>query len=125
MLKVKIAEVSRDLLKQVGVNLLSRDPTSGFQFGIGQGSPGTFGPAARRMALRLPPKSFNILASGTTLGMAGHLLGLDLLSTLNLAETDGLATILAEPTLTALSGKPRASSRAVSFRSLSRNLSAQ
>ena len=36
-LKVRIAEVNRSLLKQVGVNLLSSDPTSGFQFGIGQG----------------------------------------------------------------------------------------
>jgi pilus assembly protein CpaC len=106
MLKVKIAEVSRDLLKQVGVNLLSRDPTSGFQFGIGQGSPGTFGsPASPDGSTAATPKSFNILASGTTLGMAGHILGLDLLSTLNLAETDGLATVLAEPTLTALSGE--------------------
>jgi pilus assembly protein CpaC len=110
MLKVKIAEVSRDLLKQVGVNLLSRDPTSGFQFGIGQGNPGTFGSGAvpgpnGSVTTPAVPKSFNILAAGTTLGMAGHLLGLDLLSTLNLAETDGLATVLAEPTLTALSGE--------------------
>jgi Flp pilus assembly secretin CpaC len=37
-LQVKIAEVSRGLLKQVGVNLLSRDTTSGFQFGISRGS---------------------------------------------------------------------------------------
>ena len=89
------------------MNLLSRDPTSGFQFGIGQGSPGhVWVRQVRRTALRLPRQSpFNILASGTTLGMAGHLLGLDLLATLNLAETDGLATILAEPTLTALSGE--------------------
>jgi Flp pilus assembly secretin CpaC len=35
---VKIAEVSRDLLKQVGMNLFSTDPTSGFQFGINQGA---------------------------------------------------------------------------------------
>ena len=109
MLKVKIAEVSRDLLKQVGVNLLSRDPTSGFQFGIGQGNPGTFGAAAvpgqNGSVTPAVPKSFNILATGTTLGLAGHLLGLDLLSTLNLAETDGLATVLAEPTLSALSGE--------------------
>src|SRR4029077_13786151 len=34
-----------------------------------------------------------------------HLLGLDLLSTLDLAENDGFATILAEPNLTALSGE--------------------
>jgi pilus assembly protein CpaC len=92
-LKVKIAEVSRDLLKSVGVNLLAKDTTSGFQFGIGQGSnPGSNG-------------TFNIASTGTTLGAAGHLLGLDLLSTLNLAATDGYATILAEPNLTALSGE--------------------
>jgi pilus assembly protein CpaC len=98
-LKVKIAEVSRDLLKQIGVNLLSRDTTSGFQFGIGQGNPGTFGTAANGT------KTFNIASAGTTLGAAGHLLGLDLLSTLNLAATDGYASILAEPNLTALSGE--------------------
>jgi pilus assembly protein CpaC len=103
-LKVKVAEVSRDLLKQVGVNLLSRDPTSGFQFGIGQGSAGTFGSAASGSTAAIP-KSFNIANAGTTIGAAGHLLGLDLLSTLNLAETDGLVTVLAEPTLTALSGE--------------------
>ena len=103
-LKVKIAEVNRDLLKQVGVNLLSRDTTGGFQFGIGQGNPGTFGSPASGTTPAVP-KSFNIASTGTTLGAAGHLLGLDLLSTLNLAETDGMVTTLAEPTLTALSGE--------------------
>src|SRR5215218_4405385 len=103
-LQVKIAEVSRDLLKQVGVNLLSRDPTSGFQFGIGQGVPGTFGSPGSGDTPAVP-KSFNVLPTGTTLGAAGRLLGLDLLSTLNLAQTDGLVTNLAEPTLSALSGE--------------------
>lgn len=43
-LHVKIAEVSRELAKQVGVNLLSRDQTGGFLFGIAQGrSIGTIG----------------------------------------------------------------------------------
>jgi pilus assembly protein CpaC len=36
-LHVKIAEVSRELMKQVGVNLLSRDTTGGFLFGLAQG----------------------------------------------------------------------------------------
>ncbi len=36
-LHVKIAEVSRDLVKQVGINLMSRDTTGGFLFGISQG----------------------------------------------------------------------------------------
>jgi pilus assembly protein CpaC len=94
-LKVKIAEVNRTLLKQIGVNLLSRDTTGGFQFGIGQGNPGTIGPG----------NTFNVGNLGTTLGAAGNLFGLDLLGTLELAETDGFVTTLAEPNLTALSGE--------------------
>ena len=97
-LKVKIAEVNRSLLKQIGMNILSRDTTGGTAFGIGQGNPGTFNPTG-------PGGKFNILGTGTTLGIAGKLFGLDLLSTLNLAANDGLVTTLAEPTLTALSGE--------------------
>jgi pilus assembly protein CpaC len=104
MLKVKIAEVSRSLVKQIGVNLLTRDSTGGFQFGIGQGNAGTFGSAASGDTAAIP-KSFNIGTTGTTLGLAGKLLGLDILSTLDLSENDGLVTTLAEPTLTALSGE--------------------
>jgi pilus assembly protein CpaC len=103
-LKVKIAEVSRDVLKQIGVNLLSHDGTGGFQFGVGQGNPGTFGSAASGSTAAVP-KGFNIASVGTTLGAAGKLFGLDLLGSLDLAQTDGLATILAEPNLTALSGE--------------------
>ncbi len=103
-LKVKIAEVSRSLVKQIGVNLLTRDGTGGFQFGVGQGNPGTFGTPAVGETPAVP-KGFNVGATGTTLGFAGKLLGLDILSTLNLSEADGLVTTLAEPTLTALSGE--------------------
>src|SRR3954447_8051171 len=104
MLKVKIAEVSRDVLKQIGVNLLSHDGTGGFQFGIGQGNRGTFGSPATGSTPAVP-KSLNIAAIGTTLGAAGKLFGVDLLGSIDLAQTDGLATILAEPNLTALSGE--------------------
>jgi len=104
-LHVKIAEVNRSLVKQIGLNLLSRDGTTGSQFGIGQGNPGTFGSPAFGTTTPAVPKAFNVIASGTTLGFAGKLLGLDILSTLDLAETDGLVTTLAEPNLTALSGE--------------------
>jgi pilus assembly protein CpaC len=40
-----------------------------------------------------------------SIGLAGRLLGLDLASAIDLAETDGMATTLAQPTLTALSGE--------------------
>ena len=96
-LKVKIAEVSRDLLKQVGMNLLSKDSTSGFQFGIAQGTGATAG-AGGTFAV-------NPLTTGTTIGAAGKLFGLNLAGALDLAETDGLVSTLAEPNLTALSGE--------------------
>jgi len=96
-LKVRIAEVNRTVLKQIGVNLLSSDATSGFRFGIGQGASN----AAGGDPFRVNP----LTIGGTTLGAAGKLFGLDLLGSIDLAEADGLVTILAEPNLTALSGE--------------------
>jgi pilus assembly protein CpaC len=99
-LKVRIAEVNRSLTKSIGVNLFSSDPTSGFKFGIGQGSSGaTSGPGSS------PFDVGSLLTGGTTLGAAGKLFGLDLAGAIDLAAKDGLVTILAEPNLTALSGE--------------------
>ena len=98
MLKVRVAEVNRSILKKIGVNLLSHDSTSGTLFGIGQGNPGTVPTSAGGGV-------FKIAAQGTTLGLAGKLFGLDLLGSLDLAQTDGLVTTLAEPSLSALSGE--------------------
>ena len=109
-LQVKIVEVSRSVATDIGVNLLNRDNSGGFLFGIGQGNAGTIKTVTGSVdpATGIQPGgtayTFNNLA-GTTLGFAGHALGLDILSTLQLAETDGLVTTLAEPTLTALSGE--------------------
>ena len=103
-LRVRIAEVNRSVTKSLGLNLLSRDTTSGFQFGVSQGAAGTFGSPASGDTAAIP-KTFNALAGGTTLGAAGRLFGLDLIGTLDLAAKDGLVTILAEPNLTALSGE--------------------
>jgi pilus assembly protein CpaC len=96
MLKVRIAEINRTLLKSMGVNLLSRDNSGGFLFGIGRGNPGTISGSSG---------TFNISDTATTLGAAGHFLGMDLLGTLDIAANDGVASILAEPNLTALSGE--------------------
>ncbi len=123
-LKVRIAEVNKTFAKNIGFNLLSsRNLGSGFLFGIGQGNPypcvTTFkynpsggaplvvpviDPATGRQAYDTVYK-FNNSATGTTLGGAGRLLGLDLMGTLDLAETQGLAATLANPNLTALSGE--------------------
>src|SRR3546814_11673916 len=43
-LQVRIAEVSKTFIKNFNANLLTRDTTGGFSFGIGSGrSPGTIG----------------------------------------------------------------------------------
>jgi pilus assembly protein CpaC len=112
MLQVRIAEVNRSLARNVGVNILSRDTTGGFLFSLFQGrsagsitdttvpNPIPGGPA-------LPATGFNFSAppSGNAFGAAGHAFGLDLLASLDLGETTGLVTTLAEPNLTALSGE--------------------
>jgi pilus assembly protein CpaC len=100
MLKVKIAEVSRSLVRQLGVNLLSRDSTGGTLFGLAQGNAGTITPGANGNAFDFAKGS-----AGVTFGLARKLLGLDLLATLDLAEGDGLVSTLAEPSLSALSGE--------------------
>ena len=92
-LKVKIAEVSRSLMRQVGVNLLTGDSTGGFNFGVAQGG------------LISTDGKVTIGGAGTILRGAGKLFGMDIVSALQLAEGDGLVSTLAEPNLTALSGE--------------------
>ena len=132
-LQVRIAEVSRSFIKNIGVNITSRDNTGGFQFGIGSGrSPGSLtqgaletfptatlpvpgggtitGPYDVTTGRFVNPRSTTISdvvkgADRTTFGLAGKLLGLDLLSAIDLGETIGQVSTLANPNLTALSGE--------------------
>jgi pilus assembly protein CpaC len=122
-LQVRFAEVSRSLVKSIGVNIRSIDASSGFQFGIGQGrsftpqfNPGTvlgtgtntqfygLDPTTGQIAL-LPGTTVTPTQIGSTLAGAGRFLGLDLLGTLDAGETVGLVSTLAQPNLTALSGE--------------------
>jgi pilus assembly protein CpaC len=124
-LRVRFAEVSRSVVRALGVNLTTDDATSGIKFGVGEGRTNFFKSADTSAALGVgntpgvyypdpnnPGKflkgsgnTINQIANGTTLGLAGRFLGLDLLGALDLAETDGLVTTLAQPNLTALSGE--------------------
>ena len=104
MLKVKIVEVNRSILKKIGVNLLASDPTSGFRFGLSQGGGIFLPPAGAAPVAGVGPQVIRN-AIGSTLSGAGKIFGLNFLSSLDLAQTDGLVTTLAEPTLTALSGE--------------------
>ncbi|MEO8142074.1 MAG: type II and III secretion system protein family protein, partial [Sphingomicrobium sp.] len=102
-LRVKIAEVNRSLLKEVGFNLLGNN---GSGFSIAQGE-GIYVPPAGEVPDPGKDATGQIIraATGTTLALSKKIFGLDLISRLQLSEADGLVTTLAEPTLTALSGE--------------------
>lgn len=127
-LQVRIAEVSRSFVKNIGVNLTNRDSGS-FAFGLAQGRQGTIGvvpgtppagfingapvnAAGAPIALDangLVPgsKIFTQPAKGvgTLISAAGRLLGMDLLGSLDLGETIGQVSTLANPNLTCMSGE--------------------
>lgn len=98
-LQVKFAEVTKSFVKNIGSNIVTRDTTGGFNFGIASGrSPGTIGTGGAAT-------TFTQGAERTTLGFAGKLFGLDILSALDLGETNGQVVTLAQPNLSALSGE--------------------
>lgn len=126
MLQVKIAEVSKDVGHKIGMNLAG--------FGGGTGSfTGYLGRSSRDFVKRTVTKptivpgvrnsdgsftppyqslpgstewAFNQPTDGsTTLGFVARLLGMDVAGALDLAESSGLATTLAQPNLTSLSGE--------------------
>jgi pilus assembly protein CpaC len=121
-LHVKIAEVSRSLLREIGGNLTTIDGSGGFRFGMGTGrSLGgaqnwqTNGPLGTGNAVaqssfvlpdgtRIPGPAVDSLG-GTTLSGLGKLFGLNMLGALDLSERLGLVTTITEPNLTALSGE--------------------
>ncbi len=113
MLKVTVAEVSRSLLREVGANLLTRGlGGNDFLFGVFRGNPGDIKPITSPTLtdpfgrpLEIGEEITFNRGVGTTIGAAGRLFGGTVLGTANLNELNGLVTILAEPTLTALSGE--------------------
>jgi len=97
-------------VKSLQVNLTSVDNTGGFKFGIGQGRSGWFSQfvPGGSLGTSTPPDNatgVNPITTGSTLAGAGKLFGLNILGALDAGETVGLATTLAQPNLTTLSGE--------------------
>ena len=100
-LQVRIAEVSRSFVKNIGVNLRTQDRSSdGFGFASVNGTPGTIAYNNGQKT-----STFAQGAGRSTLAAAGRFLGTDFLGTLDLGETLGQVSTLANPNLTALSGE--------------------
>ncbi len=109
-LQVRIAEVSRTVVKSLQSNLTTVDTTGGFKFGIGQGRSGWFNQYTPGGALGMGTAptggtGVNPATTGSTLALAGKLFGVNILGALDAAETVGLSTTLAQPNLTTLSGE--------------------
>jgi pilus assembly protein CpaC len=134
-LRVRFAEVSRTLVREIGTNILTKDATGGIQFGVARGrvgstsikpfdttglplldASGVYGLPAGTLSLPFNPQTGQFITGGTqygfkpldgatTLGLAGKLAGLDIASALDLGERVGLVTTLSQPNLTALSGE--------------------
>lgn len=118
-LRVRFAEVSRSLTRNIGANLTTIDGTGGFLFGLNRGRAAaeTFVPFSGALGMgtettvTLPDgttiNGTNIVPNSaqTTLGGVGEFLGLDIAGALDLGEQRGLVTTLSQPNLTALSGE--------------------
>ncbi len=133
-LKVRFAEVSRSLAKEINGNLLTRDTTGGFQFGVSRGrdfgsitdftsnlpqldASQLFGLPAGSVTLPFDPATGQfVTASGTsfnytqgsdlnTIQAAGRLFGLDIATAFDVSERVGLVSTLASPNLTTISGE--------------------
>lgn len=100
-LRVKFAEVSRSLVKELGLNLTTIDNTGGFLFGMARGR----GTGALTYNATAGTWTLNQNAGSTTIGGVFDLLGLDVGAAIDALEQDGLVSLLAEPNLTALSGE--------------------
>ena len=134
-LKVRFAEVSRTLAKEINGNVLTRDTTGGFQFGLSRGrnfgsignfdtsgfpqldASNLFGLPAGSISLPFNPATGQFLTQGgtsfnfnqatglNTIQAAGRLFGLDIATALDVSERVGLVTTLASPNLTTISGE--------------------
>jgi len=102
-LRVRVAEISRDLIKQMGFNWDATNQTSNFLFGLASGpNPASLvasGFGTRELSTDLKTTVNNLFGTakfGNT----------DLNTLIDALDSEGLVTVLAEPNLTAVSGEP-------------------
>jgi pilus assembly protein CpaC len=108
-LRVRIAEVSRSLAKEISGNLQTFDSTGpgGRLYNFGRGRdfidkttiPATATSAGSEVFTFKNPGGINLL------GTVGKMFGIDVAAAFDLAERNGLITTLAEPNLTTVSGE--------------------
>ncbi|MBJ7443414.1 MAG: type II and III secretion system protein family protein [Sphingobium sp.] len=104
MLQVKISEVAKDVGHKIGTNFSSMDLSGGKVLGNIGGGTRNF--VTQSTTGGSQTWTFNNPSDGSySLGGVARLFGMDIAGALDLAESSGLATTLAQPNLTALSGE--------------------
>ncbi|NQU69980.1 MAG: type II and III secretion system protein family protein, partial [Rhodospirillales bacterium] len=102
-LRVRIAEVSRSVIKEFGINWTTMFKSGGFLFGLATGAPFLAGAtafqAAERASAITRPNGANTLSSSFVNQ------NVDVNGLIDAMDDEGLVTILAEPNLTAISGE--------------------
>jgi pilus assembly protein CpaC len=98
-LRVRVAEVSRNVTKQLGINWESVFSTAGFVFGLGVGAPFIAGVGALGA---VPRSTDSTLNNAFFHGNSGDF---DLNALIDALADENLITVLAEPNLIALSGE--------------------
>ena len=121
-LRVRFAEVSRSLVRDINGTLNTVDGAGNFQFGVGSGRTLTSGEYVVGgplsvgngvgQVVRVLPDGTEVAGPavqsdgiGSTIAAAGRLFGLDLIGALDAGERIGLVSTISEPNLTALSGE--------------------
>lgn len=125
-LRVRVAEVSRDVIKQIGINWESVFNTGSFLFGLATGNPvlvaGTLAPTNNPLAVApfgafdplgdaLITRDFRLRNVGgaqtTTNSLFGNFASgsVDLNAVIDALEDEGFISVLAEPNLTSMSGE--------------------
>ena len=103
-LRVRVAEVNREVVKRFGINWDALLTVGDFAFGIAQGLPTTGklpfpgGPGGRSPIVRRANNANNLIGAVSSGGF-------DLNVVVDALENEGLLAILAEPNLTAMSGE--------------------
>ncbi|MFC3442199.1 type II and III secretion system protein family protein [Sphingobium rhizovicinum] len=116
MLQVKIAEVSKDIGHKIGVNIASTDTTPGGYVSGGTRNFASYTRGTQSITANSDGTSSvtgtpgywtfnNVIDGGYSIGGIARILGMDVAGALDLAESSGLATMLAQPNLTAISGE--------------------
>jgi pilus assembly protein CpaC len=115
-LRVRVAEVRRSVVKQIGINWDSIMGIGAFSFGLGIGNPAAASVADVSKAAagnavvngqEFLERNLNSFGSGTTNSIFGGGRGTrwNVNAVIDALENEGLVTVLAEPNLTAVSGE--------------------